>query len=287
MTSSPSNFTKALAWFTLSLLVSCCNDVIMKYVGAHLSPWQVSFFRCLFGTATLLPFMCYQGRQAFATQRPLLHLLRGSVLFAAVGLWSQGIQASPITTATLMSFTIPIFVLIMAAIVLQERIAWSVWIATLLGFVGIVFILQPDGHIWHLGALSFIAAAILFSLLDIVNKKYVTQEPMLCMLFYSTLIATILTAWPAWRVWQTPALIEIFWLLVLGIGSNLILYFILRAFALTEASTLAPFRYLELPLSAGMGYLLFQEIPSAHSYVGASIIIPCTLFVVYHQNRKA
>ncbi|MEL6539431.1 MAG: DMT family transporter [Bacteroidota bacterium] len=287
MTLSSSNFIKALTWFILSLVVSCGNDAIMKYIGVRLSPWQVAFFRCLFGTITLLPLMFYQRRGGMITQRPLLHLLRGGLLFVAVGLWNQGVQTSPITTATLMSFTIPIFVLIMAAILLQEQVVWSVWLATLLGFVGVVLVLKPEGNAWHLGSLSFVASAMLFSLLDIVNKKYVDQEPMLCMLFYPTLIATVLTAWPAWGAWQPPTPTEIAWLLVLGIGSNLILYFILRAFSLVNASVLAPFRYLELPLSASAGCILFQEFPSTHNYVGASIIIPCTLFVVYHQSRKA
>lgn len=287
MTPNPkNNFIRALIWFLLSLVVGCCNDAVMKYLGTRMDSWQVAFFRCLFGTLTLLPLMLYQGRQSFVTQRPWLHLLRGGLLFAAIGLWSQGLQTSPITTATLISFTIPIFVLVMAAVVLREQVPWPMWITTFMGFVGITCVLQPSGQVWHLTSLSFVAAAILFSLLDIINKRYVTHEPTLCMLFYATLTATLLLAWPAWGVWKAPTMAEVLWLLALGVGSNLILYFILRAFALASASSLAPFRYLELPLSAGLGYLLFQELPKASSYMGAAVIIPSTLLVVYYQSRK-
>jgi S-adenosylmethionine uptake transporter len=111
-----SNYLKAIIWFVLSLIVSCGNDAIMKYVGTHISPWQVAFFRCFFGTMTLLPLMRYQGRASFKTHRPLLHVMRGVLLFVTISLWSHGVKEAPITTATIMSFTVPIFVLLLAPI---------------------------------------------------------------------------------------------------------------------------------------------------------------------------
>jgi S-adenosylmethionine uptake transporter len=158
------------------------------------------------------------------------------------------------------------------------------WLATLIGFIGIVLVLQPDARTLNSASLFFTIAAMLFGLLDIINKKYVTQEPMLCMLFYATLVASVLVYFPAARTWRTPTGHELLWLLALGGGSNLILYFLLRAFALSDASSLAPFRYLELLISMSVGYAFFQELPSSYSYLGAAIIIPCTLFIGYYQS---
>ncbi len=281
------NYLQAIVWFVLSLMVSCGNDAIMKYVGTHISPWQVAFFRCLFGAVTLLPLMCYQGQGAFTTHRPWLHIVRGGLLFAAISLWGHGVKETPITTATIMSFTVPIFVLLLAPIFLRERVTWPTWVATLIGFGGIVLVLQPSSWSCWGPSMFFVLAAGVFGLLDIINKKYVTQEPMLCMLFYSTLVATILLALPALYAGKIPAIHTLWWLVVLGIGSNLILYLLLRAFALTGVSSLAPFRYLELLISMGVGYLFFQELPDRNSYLGAAIIIPCTLFIVYYQSRSA
>ena len=278
------NYLKAIVWFVLSLIVSCGNDAITKHVGAHISPWQVAFFRCFFGVVTLLPLMLYQGQVSLRTHRPLLHVMRGVLLFVAIGLWSHGVKEAPITTATIMSFTVPIFVLLLAPIFLRERVTWPMWVATLVGFGGIVLVLQPSCWSFYGPSSCFVLAAGVFGLLDVINKKYVTQEPMLCMLFYSTLAATVLLALPAIYAGTMPPGDVVPWLLVLGITSNLILYLLLKAFMLTSISALAPFRYLELFISMGVGRLFFQELPSRHSYLGAAMIIPCTLFIVYYQH---
>lgn len=277
-------YLRAVLWFSLSLVASCANDAITKYLGEYLHPWEITFFRFLGGALTILPLMLYQGKKSFKTHRPLLHLGRGIILFIATNLWSQGVKVAPITTATIMSFTIPIFVLLLAPVLLQERITWPMWLATLVGFAGIILALQPQDRSLHAASLYFLLAAMLFGLLDIINKKYVTQEPTLCTLFYTTLVTAVLAALPAIHAWRTPTRHELLWLLALGGGSNLILYLLLRAFAIADASSLAPCRYLELLIAMGADYILFQELPHSHSYLGATLIILCTLFVGYHQR---
>ena len=279
------NYFKAIVWFVLSLMMSCGNDALTKYVGTHISPWQVTFFRCFFGAITLLPFMLYQSRVSFKTQRPWLHVMRGGLLFVAMSLWSHGVKEVPMTTATIMSFTVPLFVLLLAPIFLQESVTWSVWIATLIGFGGIVLVLPPINWSFSNAFIRFFLAAMSFGLLDIINKKYVREESMLCMLFYSTLAAALLLAFPAMYAGNMPTGHTLLWLLGLGIGSNLLLYFLLKAFTLTSVSSLAPFRYLELLISTGVGYVFFEDLPTRSSYWGAAIIIFCTLFVVHAQQR--
>jgi S-adenosylmethionine uptake transporter len=268
-----------------SLIVSCGNDAITKYLGRYLHAWEIAFFRFLFGVVTLLPWMLYQGKRSFKTSRWQLHLIRGLVVCVAIGLWGQSVKTVPITTATVISFTVPIFVLILAPVFLKERVTWPMWLATLIGFLGILLVLQPNSTSLNKESFYLIMAAGLFGLLDVINKKYVTNEPVLCMLFYSSLVATLGVIIPALQHWHTPNTQALLWLAALGGGSNLILYCLLRAFSLANASSLAPFRYLELLISMGVGYSFFQEMPSKYTYLGAIIIIPCTLFIGYYQSR--
>ena len=230
--------------------------------------------------------MLYQGVSSFKTCRPWLHLIRGGLLLIAISLWSYGIKTAPMITATLMSFTVPIFVLLLAPIFLPERVTWLMWMATCIGFGGIAIILQPEKTSLGHAHLSFVCATLAFSLLDIINKKYVTQEPMLGMLFYATMVATIFLAFPALYLTHIPTKHDLKWLGILGVGSNLILYFLLKAFSLASASSLAPFRYLELLMSIGVCYVLFQEPPTSYSYLGAALIIPSTLLIVYTQHSN-
>jgi S-adenosylmethionine uptake transporter len=264
------------------------NDVITKHLseGNNLHSFEVSFFRFFFSTITLIPFMVYYGKASFTTSKPLVHFCRGLLLFFGIAMWCYGLQAVPLSVATIVSFTIPLFVLVLAAIFLKERASWQIWGATIVGFIGVVVILGPNDLKFQAMTLLLLGSAFMFAMLDIINKKFIIQETMLSMLFYSALVTTLLSFIPSMMVWKMPTLYQLTLLFILGAGANAILFCILKAFAKVDASTLAPFRYLELILSASFGLIIFNEIPFKSTIIGALIIIPSTLFVVWSENRR-
>ena len=283
------NHLKATFWFTLSLFIDCMDDVLTKYLGDTLHPWQVIFFRLTLGGLTLLPVLLRKyGRKGLITQRSWLHLLRGSLLVLAMGLWGVGLTRATLMTATLMGFTVPIFVLIMSPMVLQERVSLRLWLVTILGFFGIALALQKETGNWgfHPAALYFVPGAALFGSLDVLNRKYIHTEPQHCTLLYSTLLAGMLSFPLAWPHWVAPSLQQLALLMLLGIGGNLILYCLLKAFSMTQLGILEPLRYLELLISAAIGFVLFRELPGMGTYLGAAVIIPCSLYIVITQARK-
>ena len=276
-------------WFILSLVISSLNDTIARYLSIEISPLQTSFFRFFFGTLSLIPFIWYQGLKSIQTSRPMVHFVRGTFLAIAIFLWIKGLGSAQVATATIISFTIPIFILIMAPIFLKEKVSMKLWILTMVGLVGIVVTLNPHHVSFNADMLLLVVAAILFASLDIINKKYIVKETMLSMLFYSSVITTLLALIPVLihiKSWQTPAMIDLFYLMVLGVGSNLILFCLLKAFYLVKVSSVAPFRYLELLISIALGYLVFSELPPSHTYIGALIIIPSSLYIVL-QGQKS
>jgi S-adenosylmethionine uptake transporter len=276
-------FMLGVVWFTMSLLVSVLNDAITKHLGYRLHPAEIAFFRFFFGTLTLLPFMLWQGKKTFRTKRIGIHVIRGSLLFFGISLWTLGVTIAPLTTVTIMSFTIPIIVLILAPIFLKESVTLDLWLSTLVCFIGVLVVLNPTGNNFDPKSLGLLLAALAFAALDIINKRIVSDESILAMLFYSALITSLLCAWPAFGVWVTPTMMEFGILLLLGAGANLILFFILKAFTYVAASTLSPFRYLELVFSAALGYFLFAENLEVNTIIGCSLIIPATLYVSYKR----
>jgi S-adenosylmethionine uptake transporter len=276
----------AIGWFILSLMSSCLNDIISKYMGMRLHSLEIAFFRFSFGALTLVPFILYYGTSTLKTSNPLVHLSRGTLLFFGMTAWTYGVTIVPITTATMVGFSMPLFVLVLAVFFLNENITWQRWGATIAGFVGIVITLQPHAEDFNPEVLVFIFAAMSFATLDIINKKFIVKESMISMLFYSAIVTAILSVVPATQYWQTPSANELLLLLILGASSNLILFFILKAFALLDATAIAPYRYLELLMSAIFGYMIFEDIPSASTWYGAAILIPATLFIVYSENKN-
>lgn len=274
-----------IGWFILSLVSSCLNDVISKYVGMRLHSLEVSFFRFSFGALTLVPFILYYGAKTLKTSNPLVHFSRGALLFFGMTAWTYGVTMVPVTTATMVSFTIPLFVLILAKFFLSENITWQRWGATLVGFLGILVTLRPHAADFNPEVMVFVFASLSFAMLDIINKKFIVKESMISMLFYSALITALLSIVPASHYWQTPNTEELGLLFLLGASSNLILFLILKAFALLDATAIAPYRYLELIISATVGYIVFGDVPTSSTFLGALIVIPSTLFIVYSENK--
>lgn len=275
----------SITWFVLSLLSSTANDIISKYIGLRLYSSEVIFFRFLFSIITLLPFILYYGKNTLKTSHPYIHLIRGSLLFFGMVAWTYGLTITHVTTATVISWVIPLFTMILASFFLNENIIWQRWVVTVVSFVGIVVILNPRAIDFNPYTLIFVAASIAFSILDIINKKYVIEESILSMLFYSALVTAILSMPLTIYYWQTPKLKEIALLFILGGSANLILFFILKAFTLSDITALAPYRYLELIFSSIAAYFIFDEIPIQTTLIGALILIFATLFIIYSEKK--
>jgi len=274
-----------VSWFILSLFSSALNDIVGKYSGLRLHSVEVAFFRFLFSMIALLPFIIYYGKGTLRTTHPFIHIVRGVLLFFGMTSWIYGLTIVPVTTATVISFATPLFTLVLALFFLNERIIWQRWVVTLAGFIGIIITLRPNSGDFNPQVLIFIFASISFAMLDVINKKFVIKESMLSMLFYSAMVTTIVSAPFVSAYWQTPTILEITLLFILGSSGSLILFFLLKAFALADATALAPYRYMELIVSAIAAYFVFGETPETSTLYGALIIIPSTLFIIYSEQK--
>ncbi|GAB4163309.1 MAG: S-adenosylmethionine uptake transporter [Rickettsiaceae bacterium] len=275
-----------VSWFILSLVSSSINDVISKYAGMRLHSYEITFFRFMFGTITLIPFVMYYGTSTLKTARPVIHFFRGLLLFLGIAGWTYGLSIAPVTTATVVSFTIPIFVLVLGVFFLSEHIIWQRWVVTIVAFLGLVITLNPNASDFNPEVLVFVAAAVAFAVLDIINKKFVIKETMISMLFYSAIITAVLAFPFALQNWIQPTAMELALLFVLGASANLILFFLLKAFALADATALAPYRYFELIVSAIIAYIVFEELPTKATILGSLVVIPSTLFIIYSEKKQ-
>ena len=152
-----------VAWFILSLVTSSVNDVISKYLGLRLHSYEVTFFRFMFGTISLIPFIFYYGMDTLKTIRLFIHCIRGVLLFLGMAGWTYGVTIATITTGTVITFTIPIFVLILGIFFLSERIIWQRWVVTIIAFIGIVVTLNVHSQDFNLNVLVFVASAVCFA----------------------------------------------------------------------------------------------------------------------------
>lgn len=279
-------YFQGVFWSNLMAVSSVLNDVIMCYVGKSIPVIEVSFFRFFFSTLVLLPFVVHQGKKKLLTNRVSMHVIR--IVLGAIGLWlgCLAVNYIPLSQNTAITFVQPLFFLPMAALFLKEKIGYSRVFATILGFLGLIYLIQPGSSGFNAYSLIPIIATFIFAILDVMTKKMVATETTLTLLFYFGLGSSLLTFPFAMYSFMMPTFFDLFLLLCLGVGANLIQVFLFLAFKATDASALAPFRYVEFLFSLLFGFIFFSQVPSTHIFIGAGLIILSNFYVAY-MERKA
>ena len=272
------------AWFTLSLGISCINDTLTKLLGENIHPWQIVFVRLSFATLPLLP---YAITHPIHTRHRSIHLLRGAGFMVASALWNEGLTKHAVTIATAMSFTIPLFTFLLAVFLLKEKITLRLALCTCIGFIGAAIVLHPARQQkFQPHSAVFVASAIIFAFLDLLNKHYSTKESLFAMLFFSNITALCISLPLAISYWNPLTTHQIALGAFLGLGSNLIIYALLKAYRHTPLVALSPLRYIELLISIALSIAVFNEKP-VYEFWGSLLIIPAVCCIMYDQQKKS
>ncbi len=289
---SEKGYAQGVFFLFLMMFVSGINDVITKAIGQRLPPMEIMFFRFFFTFITLIPFILKLKNSAFKTNMLFLNILRGVLGFVGFSAFIYSVIHLKLVEVVTIFWTIPLFILVLSKIFLNETVSLNRWFATIIGFIGLTSIsvfssteLSSEISFNYLYLIP-IASAFVFSVQDIMIKKMVISEHPITMMLYFSIITTILCLPFALSSWETPTNTELAGLFFLGIGGNAMQYFIFKAFSATDVSALAPFRYVEFLISALFGIIFFREFPGINVIVGATILIPSTLYLVYSEKTK-
>lgn len=282
----PGNLRGAV-WITLAGLLFTVMSAMVKSLGTRLDSLQIGFFRCAFGLLAVLPFMLRAGPAAFRTHRPLLHLWRGLLGTAAMFAGFYSITHLPLADATAIGFASSLFMIVLAVLFLGETVRWRRWTATVVGLLGVLVMVGPGGH-----GLSPAMAAALFgtvcvATVSVVIKKLSSTESPMTIVFSFGVVSTAASAVPAALVWQAPTAAELVVLVLIGIVGTVAQSCGIRGFRAGEATAVAPFDYSRLLFAGALGYLLFGDVPTPQTLLGAALIVGSTLYIARREAMLA
>lgn len=284
-TSRHSNDTlQGAMWITLAALINSQMLLLVRFAGETLPPVEIAFFRGAFGLLIILPFVLRQGMEGFRTHRPGLQVLRGisSSMILICGFYA--IVHLPLAQVSAISFSRPLFVLLLAAIFLSERIRMYRSLATLAGFIGVLIIVRPMGEVEFAALIALLAAG--FVAVNIVLVRILTRtDGTATLVFYPALAQTIVLAIPVAFVWRTPSWEEAGYLLGVGLVGTLMQTCVVRGYRAAEASALQPFDYTRLLFATAVGYFGFGELPDIWTWVGSAILIAATLYITRREAQ--
>lgn len=270
------------------LLMVCLtgvNILAVRELTFSLPPFEILFFRHFFGLLFCLPWLLHAGPSALRTQRMPLYLFRTVVSVATGWSWIYAIAFIPLANAVALQFTLPLFVIILAVMLLGERVGIHRGLGTLAGFLGVMVILRPG-----IIEISFPALMALFSALTAAGSniciKFLSRtEPANRIVFYMNAMVAGVTLIPMLFIWTTPSWSAVPWLIALGIGFSASHFCLTRAFAIAEATVVVPFQFLRLPVAAAVGFVAFAEVTDLWTWIGAAIVFAATTSIAHDAAR--
>jgi drug/metabolite transporter (DMT)-like permease len=284
---------RGIFYLCLGILVFSLQDAIIKQVSGAYALTEVLAFRSLVGVPVLLVLVQREvGWRALLSPRWGLLALRSVVVFVSYMAYYMAFPALPLADAVALYFTVPLFVTALAGPVLGEKLGWKVGWAVLLGFVGVVVMLQPGSGLFEPAALLSLLSAALYGGGMMMARRLGTTQVASVMSFHQNaffLLAAVATAvglhqlgivraeHPSLsflvRPWVLPTLLDGTLMAVCGVVAAVGTLLLTSAYRIARASAVTPFEYTGILWGPTWGYLFFNEVPRATTVLGGAIVV--------------
>jgi len=275
---------RGIVLMCLSTIAFSIMHGLVRFVSEVLPPFQIAFFRNIFGLAFLIPLLMRSRFAILRTKQIGLHALRGVINMAAMLMFFTALAISPIAKVTALGFTAPIFMAILAVLVLGERFRIYRWSAIFLGFMGMLIILRPGLVAIDTGALLVIGSAALWAVAMIIIKIQSRTESSLTIVAYMGIFLGVFSIGPAVWVWQPFGLQTLGFMVLIGLFGSIAQMAISESLKETDSTALMPFDFLKLIWTAIIGVWFFAEVPDIYTWVGATVIFLSGLFIAFRER---
>ena len=264
------------------------NDAMGKWLVVTLSVGQVVFIRSFGAFVILGPMIARQGTRAlFDLDRPWLQFARATLTAIETALFYASVYYLPLADVFSFYMAGPIYVAALSHVLLGEKVGWRRWAAILVGFCGVIIMLQPSAD-FSLASIYAVAGSILFAVTIILGRMLrgtsdttlVTWQT-ICSLILGAAMIVVLGGW------QTPTSVEWAGMVLLGIVSCVAHLMIVRALKLAPAALLAPLHYTLLLWAVIFGWVFFDDVPGMRILLGSAVVVLAGLFIFHRQKVVA
>ena len=295
MSLSQPNPFRAIALKITSVLLFVVMATLIKAASTEVPPGQTVFFRSLFALPVILVWLSMQGKlpSGLGTSNPLGHLWRGLIGSTAMGLSFAGLAILPLSEVKAIQYAMPLFVVILAALFLGERVRAVRLTAVAMGMFGVLIILWPrlsaftEGSVdsrLAFGATIVLAGSVCAAFAQIFVRKLVETEETAAIVFWFSITATLLSLATLPFGWAVPSTYAAICLIGAGLIGGLGQIFLTSAYRYGDASIVAPFEYASMLFAVAIGYVVFNEVPTATMLLGASIVIAAGVMIILREQ---
>jgi drug/metabolite transporter (DMT)-like permease len=223
------------------------------------------------------------GFETLRTSRPLGHGLRAVLNLGTMITFYYALKLLPLADCFAVAYAAPLFVTALSVPLLKEKVGPRRWAAVLIGFAGVMFMLQPSGAGVNAGSLLALSSAFLYALTLITSRQLSSTERSHTILFYySCVVIVVLGFFMPWQ-WETPTPEHWTLFIVSGVAGSFGQFFLNQAFRYAEASLIAPLDYTGMVWAILFGYWVWGDVPTWIVLAGAAVVICSTLYIVRRE----
>ena len=278
---------KGMLWMAVGGFLFSILNTIVRSIAMQMDPFEVQFLRYLFGLIVMLPWVFKAGPRNYWPTDIKGQFWRGGVHTIGMVLWFIALPKIPLADMTAISFTGPIFIMIGASWFLGEPMRRDRWIAALIGFTGVVVVVAPKmsgaGGGYHL---VMLASAPLFAASFLITKALTRYEKATVIVFWQALTVSLFSLPLALLHWQNPSLWQWVGFFIAGILGSVGHYCWTRAFHAADISSTQSLRFLDLVWTSALGWLIFSDIPSQSTWIGAVVILAATVWIARREGQR-
>ena len=263
----------------LSIIGFSLMDVIVKW-SVDYPVGQVLFFRGFFGLIPIL-FLIPRDRYInfYKTSRPFLHLKRCLAGIIALISIIIALRNLPLATVVSITFAAPIFTTIFSIFLLNEKVGFYRWLAVLIGFFGILVISEPGFSSLNFYFIFPIIFCLGLSYVAIAIRRLSSTEPIWLIGFFFSISIMISSFFTFYQNWILPNFLDLFLLSMVGILGGVANLWLTQSYKLSEVSLVTPVKYLALVFAIIFGYLIWDEIPTLKTLLGAVLVIASSIII--------
>jgi drug/metabolite transporter (DMT)-like permease len=257
-------------WLALMLIVAIAG----RETTRELNVFQIMEIRSVLGFFMLYPLVRRNGGfAAMKTSRPLQHIGRNLIHYAAQLGWFFALTLIPLGQVVSIEFTMPIWTAILAASFLGERMTAGKIAAIALGVVGVLIIVRPETGEINPGQMIALGAAVGFGISIAMMKSLTRTEKTLAIIFWMLVIQSAAGFFPSLYVWKWPSAYAWGWIIVIAFCGTFSHYCMARAMLHADATVVLPMDFLRVPLTAAAGWLIYSERLDMFTVLGAALIL--------------
>ena len=268
----------------MATLISSIAGGMVRELAGQIPAMELVFFRNVIALIVLVPIVMKQGVGLPSKSQIPVYALRVFFAYSAMVLLFYALARMPIADVYALQYTIPLFTILLAVIVLKQHADAHSWGACFVGFLGTLIVMRPGIIEITLASLAALTTAFMHAGSNTTIKILARRDNPEVITLWTNFGMLPLALIPTLFLWVTPTASQ--WPLVIGIGvvSSIGGYCFTRSVSAADARIVQPFQFSRMIFAAAIGWIMFSELPDLWTWIGAAVIFAASYYIVYREG---